>query len=410
MEVGRVVDAPPDAKATPGDINQILKHMSENVRDVHAQIRSLRSMQMMLEFGRSQQQGIVRAKGAETIVAAMDAHAASAELHCHAALVLALLARGNREAQASLIASNVAETFTSSISAFLHVEELTASGAVALAALSQGFVEGSARVCAVGGHTAVLTAMDSLGDGLMQERGCELLAVLVSSGPDAATAVRQSGGLEKVVKVLGELTTSAEVQAAGCMALEEFVKAWSQGQLTASDFSTCIMAAVEAMRMHPEDVQVQDRACRALAVLLEGGAAPVRERCLEMGGAEAATAAIRITTTKGKGRPRAAFHVLACLASESDSASSSVVMSGGVRAIVEAMESCPKDHAMQESGFLALQRIAGSAGLDAVLDAGGTSVMRAVADAVPKLSAAVKRFLCSLEKRNLARLNVAEMD
>eukprot|EP00747_Dinoflagellata_sp_TGD_P104912 gnl/TRDRNA2_/TRDRNA2_169394_c0_seq3.p1 gnl/TRDRNA2_/TRDRNA2_169394_c0~~gnl/TRDRNA2_/TRDRNA2_169394_c0_seq3.p1 ORF type:complete len:404 (+),score=88.24 gnl/TRDRNA2_/TRDRNA2_169394_c0_seq3:129-1340(+) len=356
MDFGSVIDAPENGRATAGNLEQILRNMSEHVGEEEAQIRGLRSLQMMLEFGSSQRLALCRAKGAEVLVAAMASHPQSAVLHCHATVVMAAFVQETPEVQVAATDAGAVEAIVATLSAAVapgaaEAEELIASCTVALAAMCQSCAEATARICTCGAPAAVVAGMKRSEDALVQERGCEFFSLLACEGPNAATAIFESEGTLSVVAAMTACPAEADVQVAGCCALEGLAKAGiEEARLEVEIFQIGgVEAVVKAMCAHKSHADVQDRGCRALAALAAPSAA-LCERCLAAGAAEAAVAAVESAIASKKKSPAAArsgCHALGCLASGSEAARSLVVKASGARVIVEALKKWSQSAAMQ---------------------------------------------------------------
>jgi len=408
MELGDVVDKPAAGKATPGNIPQVLQHMADNLQDSTAQVHGLRSLQMMLEFGQSQQDMLCRARGPEAIVAAMTAHGQDAELHCHAALVCAFLVQGNKQAQAATLEAGAAEAAIAAMQSFAAegaatAEELLASVAVALAALCQENPDGAARVCAAGGPSVVVEAMClQSDDGLAIERGCQFFAALAASAPLDDDQVRKclcSDVVEAVVAGMLRFEGNAALQAAGCCALREIAVAGSRAvfDVEPSSWIKCIIAA---MAKHKSKTAILQEGSQALGAAAERDA-ELRSACLHLGAADAVVTVIR-TACKHRRKEllHHGCHALGCLAADADEPPQAVLKAGGPEAIVQAMRSYQQDAAFQEACLVALTRMGkGSVGLSAVAQAGALAAIQETQNLGLQVGV---ELLQSLERENAA--------
>jgi len=324
----------------------------------------------MLEFGPSQQLALCSAGAPKAVVAAMAAHGQDAALHCHAAVVLASLAQGNKETQAVVLAVGPVEPLVAAMRACLgggaaRAEELHASCAVALAALCEGFPEGGEQICRIGGAEAVIEAMRlQTADGLVHERGAEFLAVLAAAcrSPSPASGSVLSGRLaaeavEAVAAGMSSYAEDADVQIAGCWALRELVLTGGEAILEL-DPGTWADAIVNAMRRHPAKSAVLERACQATAVAAKLGDNP-RSQLLGLGAAELASRALQLACKRDrKGGMRVGCDALASLGLSADEGSEEVapelLEGGAVAAVLQAMRTQPQSAALQESGLTAL--------------------------------------------------------
>lgn len=413
MECGQVVDTPPDAKAASGNPRQVLQLMADHLQEAEVQLRGLRSLEMMLEFGHSQQIALCKANGPETIVRAMTSHRQDTSVQGHAALVLAMLVQDNKEAQAAVVRSAAAEALVGTMSQSLQPgaacpEELQASSIVALSALCQGFPEGVARVCSCGGPAAVIAAMQLPSDfgscdpdGIVQERGCEFFAVIAASGGPNDAASEMPPLLEIVESVFTSMVSlpkNADVHVAACWALSEIVKAGAVGRSTVVSCGG-IEALLQAMLRYETLVQVLERGCQVLAAVAEHEQG-AHSRCIAAGAAPVVVAALRSMCKRGrKGGMRVACLALAHLATGDDDSRDAIVEADGARAIIEAMHKQSKCSPVQESGLLALHRIAtGKAGLSAVREAGGFEAVQVARQLGLEVDVG---FVCQLEKQHV---------
>jgi len=394
MEFGASVDQPVDAKATAGTVKDVLHDMSSHVADGKVQIRGMRSLEMFLEFGLSQQLLVCRAGGHECIVSAMKAHSSNAELQCHGALALTYLAQGCPEAQTAAITAGAVEVLLSAMRNFSEAEELQASSAVALATLMQQSSAGAERVGRAGGAEVLVELLrrplSEDADGVALQRGCECLAVLISASESALRAPWYDVA-EAVTGAMLLLPAQAEVQVAGCWALEEAARKGTADSSSAICEAGGLSAVVTAMKRPRCGTAVLDGGCKALgAVAAARRVQPVNPTAPEALVGEvveavvvACTAAIARRAKSPKGAARSlklACVALGAWAGLSTECALEVAKAGGAKALVQVMKLQPEGICEQDPCLLALRQIACcEAGRRAVLQAGYSDIEQQLA-------------------------------
>lgn len=150
-----------------------------------------------------------------------------------------------------------------------QAEELLATAIVALASVCHANSDGALRLCAAGGPDAVVSCMGNFsGDGIVQERGCEFIAILASGG--CGESILDVGGLETVIQCMLLCSKNSDVQTAGCDAISSIIQSISSSSSVVEArvvASGAPAALLQCLQLHWKNSELLRVAAKTLTAL-----------------------------------------------------------------------------------------------------------------------------------------------
>mmetsp|Transcript_12561 Transcript_12561/g.44491 ORF Transcript_12561/g.44491 Transcript_12561/m.44491 type:complete len:1305 (-) Transcript_12561:35-3949(-) len=331
--------------------------------------------------GRANQDLIGALSGIEIIIEALRSHSNVDKVQSAACGALGNLAHDHDENKARIIELGGIELVIRALRAFGPSDEVQNWGCAALRHLTHGSHEGRRRTAAGGGAEVVLVSMQAHpNQPMVQGGGCALLGHLAHECVEDRIHVIAAGALPAILRALRSHPELARVQACGCAALGNLFVTGSAtagsgtggGDDDDGDFDSeaptpvamlkarpppapreGVELAVQALRAHPEDIDVQGCAFAALQGLSAEGP-EIRQHMADVGGVEAMMTAMVNYSTLVKVQSSGML-VLARMCG--DSKEHCARLASNPQSVLIAMEVLREDVRVQEAGCLMLGRL-----------------------------------------------------